>query len=494
MLEQPDTWKPLDAIPEYFDGIDKASGLDEVARGWVRDLIEEYESHRDHNSKLLDYYDGNVKVSDYGVSADITNDQKCHWPRKAVTALSDRITLESLTTENGDQETLDLVTKRNNIVSNYNRHLPAKLLYGCMAASVNKGANDKSLVRFHSAETFTAFPSPDFTDGVIAGGLVIARRERTSWSNGRVVPTLINLHTPGNIGEFRQVDNGDWKYTPGEVKEELPTLYVFSHRGTGTLNPFGQTRITQFVRSLTDDAIRCLWHMQISGAFYSMAKMWVTGVTESQFDEIMDNKAKYQLSRMLAFTGDGTNYDPKVGQLSGNTPQPFIDELRALACQFSGESGVPLNSLGIVQDNPSSAEAIGASREDICLIAERDIEEDSATLERVARAALAVEMNTTTSALEDVDIIPKFASPMLHSMSEKADWAVKINSLRPGFGETDVAARMVGLDEADLASVRNEERKNAARDALFAEMKAKVNDGEEEARNQAGDDLAGVAE
>lgn len=250
MLEQPDTWKPLDAIPEYFDGIDKASGLDEVARGWVRDLIEEYESHRDHNSKLLDYYDGNVKVSDYGVSADITNDQKCHWPRKAVTALSDRITLESLTTENGDQETLDLVTKRNNIVSNYNRHLPAKLLYGCMAASVNKGANDKSLVRFHSAETFTAFPSPDFTDGVIAGGLVIARRERTSWSNGRVVPTLINLHTPGNIGEFRQVDNGDWKYTPGEVKEELPTLYVLAS---------GHWHAQSF-RSNQDHAIRAVAH------------------------------------------------------------------------------------------------------------------------------------------------------------------------------------------------------------------------------------------
>ena len=71
---------------------------------------------------------------------------------------------------------------------------------------------------------------------------------------------------------------------------------------------------------------------------------------------------------------------------------------------------------------------------------------------------------------------------------------MKINSLRPGFGETDVAARMVGLDEADLASVRNEERKNAARDALFSEIKAQVNDGEEEARNQAGDDLPGVAE
>jgi hypothetical protein len=39
--------------------------------------------------------------------------------------------------------------------------------------------------------------------------------------------------------------------------------------------------------------------------------------------------------------------------------------LRQLAAQFAGETGVPLNSLGVVQDNPSSADAIYAAKEDI---------------------------------------------------------------------------------------------------------------------------------
>jgi hypothetical protein len=95
--------------------------------------------------------------------------------------------------------------------------------------------------------------------------------------------------------------------------------------------------------------------MQVSGAFYSMVKLYMTGLT---------------------------------------------DELRALACQFSGATGVPLNSLGIVQDNPSSAEAIQAAREDICLVAERDIEADKATLRRVMQAAMSVEKNTTVDMLD----------------------------------------------------------------------------------------------
>ena len=483
MLEQPNTWHAIDAIVA-FDGIEDADGITDEAREWVSALADEYDGHVDHNDELRKYYEGTNKVKDYGVTADIPNDQKCHWAAKAVDALADRIRLESLVTENGDQAALDAMTRRNNLVSNYNRHLPAKLRYGCMAAAVTRSSKGKSQVRFHSAETFTALPSPDFTDGVVAGGLVIARRERTPWSNGRIVPTVVNLHLPGNIGEFRQVDAGRWVYEDGRVPEELPTLYVFSHDGTGTLNPFGRTRITRFVRNLVDDAIRCMWHMQVSGTFYSMAKLFMTGLTDEQFDAVMEKKSEYQLSRILALTKMEGEASPNVGQLSGNSPEPFIAELRALACQLSGATGVPLNSLGIVQDNPSSAEAIGASREDICLIAERDIEADKATLERVCRAAMAIDANSTTDAFENVDVKARFANPMLNSMAARADWAVKVAALREGFGKTDVAALMMGLDDATLAKLKMEERQNAAREAIFGEMKSKETDGSEEMRAQ----------
>lgn len=476
MLEkQPSSWRPL-ASEIILDGISNASGLDAEAKSWITALCDEYDSHTSHNETLRKYYEGDVKVSDYGVGADIPNDQTCHWPSKAVDALADRVRLTGMVTENGDQKLLDAISDDNNIVSNYNRHLPVKYIYGCMAATVNKRDDGHALVRFHSAETFTALPSPDYTDGVVSGGLAIARREVTPWSDGKLVATVVNMHMPNNVGVFRQTEPAKWEYEPGEIREELPTLYVFSHDSTGTLAPFGRTRITQFVRTLTDDAIRCMWHMQVSGTFYSMAKLYATGLSDEQFDAMMSNKSQYQLSRILALTvGSDGETPPNVGQLSGNSPQPFIDELRALACQFSGATGVPLNSLGIVQDNPSSADAIEAAREDICLIAERDADEDKQTLARVMRAAMAIELNTTTDDLSDIDIIAKFENPMLHSLPAKADWAVKVASMREGFGGTDVAARMVGLDEADLAKVRLEERQKRAAKSLFDEIQAEVN-------------------
>ena len=459
------TWRPICA-DVTLEGIENAAGVTDEARSAVMRLRDEYMSHAAHNDMLRRYYDGDVVVRDYGVTADIENDQACDWPEKAVNAWAERIRLEGFTLpDEADSAALDAVLARNDVVNAYNQHVPVKGLYGCMAATVNRREGGGALVRFHGADTFTAIPSPDFTDGVVAYGMAIARREFTSWSAGRMVPTIVNLHMPGNVGEFRQVAEGEWVYSDGPTLEELPTLYVFAHRRVGTVAPFGRTRITKFVRTLTDDAIRCLWHMQVSGAFYSMAKLYMTGLTDEQFDSVMENKTGYQLSRILALTDGVDGEHPNVGQLSGNSPQPFIDELRALAAQLSGATGVPLNSLGIVQDNPSSAEAIQAAREDICLIAERDIADDKATLRRVMRAAMAVEANTTTDRLDGAlaDVMARFASPMLYSMSASADWATKINSIRPGFGKTDVAARMVGIDEADLDSVKADEvRENAA--------------------------------
>ena len=471
MLEQPDAWKKAGCAFVDLTGIADADGVTDEARRWTEDLVREYMEHAGHNDELRRYYDGDVAAGDYGVTADIPNDQTCHWPQKAVDALADRIRLESLAVADADEATaaaLKRVVRRNNLVSNYNRHLPVKLLYGCMAATVTRDAQGRATVRFHSAETFTALPSPDYTDGVVAGGLAIARRERTPWSNGRLVPTVVNLHTPHNVGEFRQVGSGQWVYSDGATREELPTLYVFSHNGIGTLAPFGRTRITKFVRKLTDDAVRCMWHMQVSGAFYSMAKLYMTGLTNEQFDAVMENKSKYQLSRLLALTSGVDGEHPSVGQLSGNSPQPFIDELRALACQFSGATGVPLNSLGIVQDNPSSAEAIQAAREDICLIAERDIESDKATLARVVKAALAVELNTVADEVGG-DVLASYASPVLYSLAARTDSAMKIATIDDAFAGSQEFYGMVGFDDAAIARLE-EQKSRATTDAAIAAL------------------------
>lgn len=458
MTREYDPWRSARIVVD-LSGLVDADGLTPEQRQWASMLVDEYGRHASHNEKLLRYYEGNVAVSDYGVKADIENDQTCHWPQKAVDALTERIRLERFTFgETPESDVLARIERENNLINNYNRHVSAKLLYGCMAATVTRGEVG-TRVRFHSAETFTAIPSPDFEDGVVAAGLALARRERAPWNPREVVATVVNMHLPNNVVELRQVEAGKWVAIQGPTPEREPSLYVFAHNGSGTLAPFGQTRITKFVRTLTDDAIRCMWHMQVSGAFYSMPKLAMLDLTPEQYDAVVGDKLRWQLDRVIVTEADESG-DSKTNvlQFNGNSPQPFVDELRALACQFSGATGVPLNSLGIVQDNPSSAEAIQAAREDICLVAERDIAADKATLRKVALAAMAVEENTSIAGLGDAErsVMAEFESPMLYSMSSRADWATKVNSMVDGFGETSVGLEMSGLSDGQIRRVSGE--------------------------------------
>ena len=264
---------------------------------------------------------------------------------------------------------------------------------------------------------------------------------------------------------------GQWVATDGPSDEPEPSLYVLAHKPMGSTAPFGRTRVNRFVRDITDDAIRCLWHMQVSAAYYSVPKLLMLNLTSRQYDEMMAaGKDKYQLDRVLLGEQNPDGTTAQVSQLSGNSPQPFIDELMALAKQFAGITSVPLNSLGIVQDNPSSADAIQAAREDICLVAEQDIAEDREVLRRVAMAAMAQAGNVTIDELTEHQrgVMASFEEPMLHSRSEMADWAVKVSSMRPGFGETDVAAEMVGIRKAELPRMKADERRAASQAASQA--------------------------
>ena len=61
-----------------------------------------------------------------------------------------------------------------------------------------------------------------------------------------------------------------------------------------------------------------------------------------------------------------------VKQFNGQSPEPQNAHLRMLAQMFSGETGIPIGELGIIGDaNPTSAEALQASRDDLISTAEQ---------------------------------------------------------------------------------------------------------------------------
>ena len=457
-------------ISHGLEKIKDAQGLSQTQRENVAELVDVYSRVICRNSTLDEYYEGKVHVPELGLTVDRSdfvsarNAIACYWPEKVVDALADRIRLRAIT-DGGAAGYADTISDANNIIGQYDGFLLSKLKHGVMFATVGAQDSGIPLVRFHTAKTAAALPTDDMRLGAIGSGFAIAK-----WG----MPDMLGHRIPVQVNLYEQAmttvliyDGDRWivDYVARSAGE--PMMFAFVHRQTGE-KPFGKSRITRFVQALTQSAVRVLWDAEVSAALYAMPKDALLGLSDDQYDAIMSNKQKAYMDSLLAATTNDEGGNPTLMRLSANSPEVYRTQLNMLGAQLSGATGTPLNSLGIVQDNPSSAEAIQASREDICLIAENDIQSDRESMRAMMRCAMAVAANTDVDGLTaaERDIRIAYAEPMLNSRSAMADFAVKLASVREGFGSTRTCARLMGMDEDTIDALEAEERRNRAQIAV----------------------------
>lgn len=118
---------------------------------------------------------------------------------------------------------------------------------------------------------------------------------------------------------------------------------------------------------LMQGAVRTLLRSEVSAEFYSFPQKYITGLAQ---DAEFDNWMAF-ISSFLALTKDEDGEQPKLGQFQQQSMSPYTEQLRTFAALFAGETGLTLDDLGFVTDNPSSAEAIKASHENLRLAARK---------------------------------------------------------------------------------------------------------------------------
>lgn len=451
----------------------EAVGLEPEDRKTLEALLNVYDGVKKRNEELRNYYEGDITPPSIGIDnipTNVTVDMQCDWPRKAVTSVSERARLDCFTFAGNDADpTMSRIAKDNDLVGSYNRHVSSELTQGCMFGTVNgvEGKKGTAAVRFHTAETAAGIF--DVANSRLASGFAIADMKRTPWSETKAVPVQLNMQVPGAVVMLKQFEYGRWVAEKKEHPLDRPLMELFAFRPTG-IKPFGQTRITKTVRNISDEVVRTLQNMAISAAFYAHPQKYLMGLTEESYDAMVTSKWKMTIDSMLLATRDDDGNVPVFGQLPAVSPQPYIEIIRSYAALFSGATGVPLNSLGIVQDNPSSAEAIAAAREDICIAAQDLIESNSVSLRNVALMAMAVAENKTIDELSDQQktVMAHFKDPSMPSIVSQADAMVKIASVDEAFAGTSVFYEQMGFDEATRRRIMSEKVKNENRAAINA--------------------------
>lgn len=212
------------------------------------------------------------------------------------------------------------------------------------------------------------------------------------------------------------------------------------------MRPFGHSRISRACMNLMQGALRTLLRSEVSAEFYSFPQRYITGLDPDA--EEMD-KWKATISTLLTFTRNEDGGETKLGQFSQQSMSPYTEQLRTFAALFAGETGLTLDDLGFVTDNPSSADAIKASHENLRLSARKAQKTFGSGLLNAGYLAACVRDNFEYKRQQFYLTKPAWEpvfEPDAAMLSGIGDGIGKINQAVPGYFGPNNLRDMTGVD------------------------------------------------
>ena len=460
-------------IMDLTMNIAEAKGLPEAERKTMRRLLEIHSSHATANSIKRRYYEGHIRLDE--VNLGLALPQKisgleigCAWGEKTVDVLAARSMFDGFVGANGEDASLMThISAANNLIAEYMKAAREELKYGCAFGTVSA---DKSMqipdakqgckIRFHTPENAAA--EWDGVKGRIGAGFAVIAVTDDLVTKQRK-PSLINLYTDDAIWTIRRgVDDQDWRAEEFPHIMGRPLMEPLIWNATSA-KPFGRSRLKEPIRRLIQGYVRTVANATIGLEFSTSPQKYLLGVTDDQYDAIVNDKFRQYVGSIIAGTyNPETGEKPTFGQLSQGTIEPHVAMLRMLATQFSAATGLTVTDTGVINDaNPTSSDAILAQSQTLVLLAEQLNAGNGNSLGTIARMAQAIALDVPLNDLteEQTAVVPHFKNPAMPSVAVTADAAVKIASSRQGFAQTDVYLEMVGFDQADIRRIKAQESK-----------------------------------
>lgn len=426
-------------------------------------LVTMFQAHQSANAVKNRYYEGNISLNSVNLGIALPEGLRnleigCAWGAKCVDVLAARSMFDGFVGADGeDMDELNEMVARNRLIDEYNKACRDELKIGATFATLSKDAELGCKIRFHSAQTAAALWNGDM--GRIDCGFAIIDTapddsEAVSWS-----PSLVYYYTDTAVWALRR-SGSLWsaRYYPHRMGRPLMEPLIWNATSD---KPFGRSRIKEPVRRLIDGYVRTIANATIGLEFATTPQKYLLGVTDAQYDTLINQKFKQYVGSLLTATSNpDTGENPVFGQLSQGNISPHVEMLRLLATQFSAATGLTVTDTGVVNDaNPTSSEAILAQSQTLVAMAEQLNVGNGDALRTIARMALAISHDTTLDGLtpEQNAVIAHFKNPSMPSVSVTADAAIKIASARQSFAQTDTFLEMLGFDMADVRRIKAQE-------------------------------------
>lgn len=433
----------------------------------LRKLVRIWRQKLPGNQKRDRYYLGHVKTKDLGIAISPEMRGKIHsridWPAKAVDYLAARSQFDGFTTSD-DARTDDLfqIARTNHLKLLYRKAVTSELKHCCVAITVTD--SDRGPIISAYPMTACALLWDDSLKEIKAG-LVVAESKKDPSGKTRK-PSMYKLFTHDSLITIRLVGGSrTWVADYQNHSMGRPLIEPMAYRPT-LERPFGRSRITRTVMSLTDDAQREKERSEIAAEFAAYPQKYLLGTDKTMIPK--DSRYAAYIGAIMEVTKGEDGTIPNFGQLAQLSMQPHIDYMRSLAAQFSGATNVPLSALGVVSDNPSSAEAIYAAKEDLVIDAQALNADNGHALVNIAMMALAIKDNTDFATVQNsgVSIEARFKNPSMPSIVSQSNAMMNQINVLPWLAESDVALEELGYNEEQIQRLHSDRAKAQARSLI----------------------------
>ena len=458
-------------------GAPQVPGLSPADQDLVNYLVQQIQWKSTRNSLRHRYYDYHNALRDLGIAIPPqlkSVETVVGWPAKAVDSIARRVVLDDFTFTDGTSTAdmgLDVMLEANRWQTMVPQTHTSALIHSCAFGFVTAGdvtaGEPPVLITAKSAEWATG--TWDQRTRRLSNALsVVSVDEKTG------APTEMVLYVPNRAVIMRR-DGQTWDirqsiHDLGVPAEVLPYRAALDR-------PFGSSRISRPVMALTDSGVRTLLRTEVSAEFYNAPQRYALGAEEGAFTDADGNTLtgwQVMLGRLLTLTRDEEGEMPQVGQFPQQSMEPNIAHFRMLAQAFASETSLPLRALGVVGDNPESADAISQAEKELDL----EIQHwESASLgpawSRLARLGLRMIDDSPAARATYATLRPIWHDQETSSRAAKADAFTKNAAVIPDLASTTVGLEMSGMTRDQIERYQSERRRAAAGTVLDRLLRAK---------------------
>ena len=320
--------------------------------GYLRDKLNK---KRYRVRERYAFYEMKNSVQDFGIATPPSLkfwNSTVGWCAKAVDSLADRLIFREFRDDNFD---MTGIFQMNNPDVLFDSAILSALIASCAFIYISEDGEGFPRMQVIDGGSATGIMDP--ITGLLKEGYAVLERDE----NGQ--PTVEAYFT----AEETEIIYKDGETDSFRHNVNHPLLVPIIYR-PDAVRPFGHSRISRSCMSIMGSALRTIKRSEISAEFYSFPQKWVSGLSEDA--EQMD-RWRATMSSMMVFTKDEDGEKPTLGQFQQQSMQPHTEQLRTFAALFAGETGLTLDDLGFATENPSSAEAIKASHENLRMTARK---------------------------------------------------------------------------------------------------------------------------